>query len=319
MISDEEWASRLLAEHLERQGKSEFRCELNSCDPPDLLVIWKNLNVRWGVEVARTYLQVENPLGIGRPARRRTANQSRPPTRSAATITELLRTFGEKLGEATKDIRKRDYILDLGPSPTDSLRGRPMDFSKQWQRDTENAIREHILDDRTGMKRPGVWLKPGGSGNCWTVTVHPGVQEIGVATLAMLNRELKKKVEDLPRWNGSFAERWLLLLNCYPLAPNVSEVETALKQLWKNTDCSGFDGIFWNGCSDCSLVSIPAGQSSTTTAQTPCSEIAEDMEKRVEYEGREKSQDYMRAMADVVRPFYKELKNEPQREPPFNS
>ena len=45
-----------------------------------------------------------------------------------------------------------------------------------------------------------------------------------------------------------------------------------------------------------------------------CSEIAEDMEKLVDYEDREKSQDYMQAMADVVKPFYKELKNEPQRE-----
>ena len=38
---------------------------------------------------------------------------------------------------------------------------------------------------------------------------------------------------------------------------------------------------------------------------------AADMEKLVEYEGREKSQDYKQAMADVVRPFFKMLKNEP--------
>ena len=50
-----------------------------------------------------------------------------------------------------------------------------------------------------------------------------------------------------------------------------------------------------------------------------CSEIAEDMEKLVGYEGRKKSQDYMQAMADVVRPFYKMLKDESQRESPFNS
>ena len=35
------------------------------------------------------------------------------------------------------------------------------------------------------------------------------------------------------------------------------------------------------------------------------------MEKRVEYEGSKKSQDYKQAMADVVKPFYKMLKGEP--------
>ena len=46
---------------------------------------------------------------------------------------------------------------------------------------------------------------------------------------------------------------------------------------------------------------------------------AADMEKLVEYEYRGKSQDYRQAMADVVRPFYKMLKGEPQRQPPFNT
>ena len=50
-----------------------------------------------------------------------------------------------------------------------------------------------------------------------------------------------------------------------------------------------------------------------------CSEIAEDMKKLVEYEYRRKSQDYRQAMADVVRPFYKMLKGEPQCQPPFNT
>ena len=42
-----------------------------------------------------------------------------------------------------------------------------------------------------------------------------------------------------------------------------------------------------------------------------CGEIAADMEKLVEYEGRNKSQDYKQAVDDVVRPFCKMLKNEP--------
>ena len=40
------------------------------------------------------------------------------------------------------------------------------------------------------------------------------------------------------------------------------------------------------------------------------------MKKLVEYEGREKSQVYRQAMADLVRPFYKMLTGEPQRKPP---
>ena len=38
---------------------------------------------------------------------------------------------------------------------------------------------------------------------------------------------------------------------------------------------------------------------------------AADMEKRVEYDGSKKSQDYKQAMADVMKPFYKMLKDEP--------
>ena len=50
-----------------------------------------------------------------------------------------------------------------------------------------------------------------------------------------------------------------------------------------------------------------------------CSEIATDMKKRVEYEVRERSQAYLQAMADMVRPFYEMLKGESQRQPPFDT
>ena len=50
-----------------------------------------------------------------------------------------------------------------------------------------------------------------------------------------------------------------------------------------------------------------------------CSEIAEDMKKLAKHEGREKSQDYQQAMANVVRPFYNMLKGDPQGQPPFNT
>ena len=102
-----------------------------------------------------------------------------------------------------------------------------------------------------------MWLKPSGSGNRWTVATYPGVQEIKLASLAMLKQALKEKAKALPRWNGNLARRWLLLLNHYPLVPDVRKLETVLKQLIsRSADCSGFDGIFWNGCSDCSLVEL---------------------------------------------------------------
>ena len=63
-----------------------------------------------------------------------------------------------------------------------------------------------------------------------------------------------------------------------------------------------------------------------------CSEIADDMCKRVQYESEQQisqsrcwvespknRQDYRDAMASVVKPFYKMLKNERLREPVFNT
>ena len=271
VMTDEECACRLLAEHLTGHGQSRFTCTVNLCDPPDLLVTWDD-GSQWGVEVIRTYLQVADPRGLAArprvtgisksPARRPAASGKTSPSRdtvSSANIIEPLRAFAEQLGEATTSIRKREYTLSLGPSPADSLSGQPTDFGKQWQADARKAILEHIQNDRTDiLKRPGVWLKPGDSGRRWTIAASPGVHEIEAAVLAMLRRALGKKVKDLPRWNGHFARRWLLLLNHYPLVFNVSEVETAVEQLIRtNVDCRGFDGIFWNECSDSSLVSIP--------------------------------------------------------------
>ena len=48
-------------------------------------------------------------------------------------------------------------------------------------------------------------------------------------------------------------------------------------------------------------------------------EIADNLENLVGYEGRKRSQDYWKAMADVARPFYWMLKGEPRQTPPFNT
>ena len=283
VMADEECARRLLSEHLAGQGRSGFTCAVNLCDPPDLLVAWDD-GSQWGVEVTRTYLQLADPRDLAgpprgtgvpkSPARRSAASGEISPSRdtvSSANIIEPLRAFAEQLEEATTSIRKRNYTLSLGPSPADSLSGQQTDFGKQWQADATKAILEHIQDNRTEiLRRPGVWLKPGGPGRRWMIAANAGVHAIKPAVLVMLRRVSAEKVEDLPRWNGHFARRWLLLLNHYPLVPNVSEVETAVEQLIRtNADCRGFDGIFWNECPDRSLVSIPVSAGSVASHHVP--------------------------------------------------
>ena len=48
-------------------------------------------------------------------------------------------------------------------------------------------------------------------------------------------------------------------------------------------------------------------------------EIADDMEKLVEYKDAGKSPAYQKAIADVVRPFYLDLKDKSQQKPLFNT
>ena len=257
-IPDEQYACRLLTEHFATRGLTGFRCEPSLLDPPDLAVKWDD-GSHWGVEVTRTYLQVAKLAPTGDSAQRCT--RPAPTLIASAEFIEPLRTFGEAIGQETARIRKRDYTLWLGPPPADSLglSARPIDFGKRWKKDARTAIVEHLRDDRAEpLKRPGMWLKPGGPGNRWTVAVQPGVKEIALATGAMLERAVTDKVGALPRWNGTFAGRWLLLLNHYPLASDVSDVETAIGTLlWKNPACSGLDGIFWHGGVGSALVAIP--------------------------------------------------------------
>jgi hypothetical protein len=51
----------------------------------------------------------------------------------------------------------------------------------------------------------------------------------------MLRVVLEDKTNDLQRWNGTFAQGWLLLLNCYPIADDTAEVDGALRRLARGT------------------------------------------------------------------------------------
>ena len=240
---DEELACSLLKEFLTDRGNKNFACKLNCVDPPDLIVMWSE-GRQLGVEVVSTYLQV---VGGGR-------NN----IISSATLHESLRRFGEKIGEETKSIRRRDYTLSLGPSPSSSLEGRPNNFVKKWKKDTRNRIRDHIENDATSVLRcTGVWLKPGSLGSRWTVAVSAGVTNISSAIFCMLNQALTEKACDLPRWNGSFDSRWLLILNAHPFGYDHDEIQMALKQaICKNPGLPEFDAVLWSGVPNRALVLV---------------------------------------------------------------
>ena len=239
---DEEFALELLTDHLAMSGISGFQCAVAAEDPPDLLVNW-NDGAQWGVEITRTYHQV--------------ASFDRKNLVSSEQIGAPLRNFAEQLGEKTKGIRKRGYTLNLeGPGQFSSWKS-PVS-KKKWQEDTEEAIWRHIVSEKRSILRgPGIWLKPGEPGNRWTITVRGGVAKISKAIAIMVRRAFEHKTKDLPKWNGSFAERWLLLLNCYPLVEGLAQVEGTLHQLVRERpELAGLNGIFWHGYSDRTLTPI---------------------------------------------------------------
>ena len=210
-MSDERIAIRLLHQHL-MERETGFQCRLSLNEPPDLIVTWAS-GVQWGVEVTRTYHQVET-FGGGRLVA------------SEQTVSALTK-FAEEVGENTKDVRKRSYIIFLeGPGPFSSWK---MPASKKkWKKDTLQAIWQHIVSEKNCFLRvPGVKLQPSEPGKCWRIYVSGGggPSEIGSANVRMIRCALEKKTKDLPRWNGHFSERWLLLLNCYPLAEDPPQVK----------------------------------------------------------------------------------------------
>ena len=236
--SDERFACDLLVDHLTKFEATEFR----SNDPPDLVVTWRTGTV-WGVEITRAYQQVE---AIGETK-----------LVSSEHVAAPLWAFAERLGETTETIRRRDYILYLeGPGPFSSWE-QPSSF-KKWRQKTEAVIREHITSGKGGELRfPGGKLIPGESGKRWAPMISSSVTEISSSTAIMLWRALSDKAKNLPNWNGSFEQRWLLILNCNPLVDDVAEIEGAIRQLVrKNQRLAEFNGILWSGVSDRTLVEV---------------------------------------------------------------
>ena len=240
--SDERFACDLLVDHLAKFETTEFRCEVNSNDPPDLVVTWRTGTV-WGVEITRAYQQVE-AIGEARLV-------------SSEHVAARLLAFAERLGETTESIRSRDYILYLeGPGPFSSWE-QPSSF-KKWKKKTEAAIRVHIiLGKKEELRFPGGKLIPGESGKRWTPMISSSVTEISSSTATMLWRALSDKVKNLQNWNGNFNQRWLLLLNFNSLVDDFAEIEETIRQLVrKNQRLVEFNGILWSGVSDRTLVEV---------------------------------------------------------------
>ena len=240
--SDERFACGLLVDHLTKFVTTEFRCEVNPNDPPDLVVTWRT-GIVWGVEITRAYQQVEAI--------------DEATLVSSEHVAARLWAFAEKLGETTEPIRSRDYILYLeGPGPFSSWE-QPLSF-KQWKKKTDADIREHITSGNSEVLRfPGGTLRPGESGKRWEPMIGSSVTEISSSTATMLWRAVSDKAENLPNWKGSFDQRWLLILNCNPLVDDVAEIEETIRRLVrKDQRLVEFNGILWSGVSDRTLVEV---------------------------------------------------------------
>ena len=240
--SDEHFAAGLLDDYLRGAAKGPASCRINKSDPPDLTVTWED-GERWGVEVTRTYQQVEL---IGKEGA----------SDSAVAVSTTLCAFALKLGEATEGIRKRDYQLYLeAPGPFSTWKAStPL---SPWKKEAESLIQEHIKSGKSEVLRfPGGSLTPQDHGTCWRYMVGLPAAELSSASFEMIRRAFTQKAEDLRRWSNGYDECLLLLLNCYPLA-EAFDVKAALETLVANSEreCR-FDRVLWWETRGSSLVQM---------------------------------------------------------------
>lgn len=232
---DESLARDLLCNFYSEHEIQPCSIQLVENDPPDLLIQWP-LNVNWGVEVTRLYHAAPT---IG--------NEGRWDTSEA--IYRALERLGEEIEFKTRPIRDRGYTLSLhGPSPlfSSSHPSRSLTF-KEWKKKTTDAICEHIEHGTAGiLKGFGFSLKPGEPGNRWTVSVSTGSHDVELALNEGLYRVFQNKEGSLDRWTVKCTQRWLLILNCYPIADDADAAAYICRHLDAST-AQGFDGVFWSG------------------------------------------------------------------------
>ena len=62
----------------------------------------------------------------------------------------------------------------------------------------------------------------------------------------------------VPNWNDSFDQKWLLVLNFYPLANDISDVRSIVEGLARSKhELLQFNGILWYDRIRSDLVAIP--------------------------------------------------------------
>lgn len=238
---DEAFARQLLVNYLTAHGMSGCTCEINENDPPDLIVTLEN-GERWGVEVTRTYQRV---VPIGKPN----------DTGSSESNIAKLQKFALELQEKTKGDRGLNYNIYFR-MPDVFNEWKKQDISQkeweQWKKEISKSVTEYI---KSGNTKPhkffGGSLFPHGPGNNWGILIGGQTAVIEPAIATMLEHALQEKTKGLSRWGGGFSKRWLLLLNCYVYASDITCVENALHQLVRdNPALTGFEDIFWSGYPD---------------------------------------------------------------------
>lgn len=243
-ISDEQFACELLRDYLSRHFGGTPRCGLATEDPPDLVATLAT-GVRWGVEVTRAYQQVPLP--------------GKEKLGSTEALEANLKCWAAKVGDRTAGLRKRRYVLHLGPGKL-SLWGDTADlFDKKWKKEAEEAIRNHIASgEAQPLKRRGLSLRAIGEGSGWAFYVSPGGSaQIESTTASMLGQALSKKARMVPSWKGCFDQRWLLALNNYPLADDTNDVRSIVERLYRcDPEMRRLDGILWYARPGPSLVSV---------------------------------------------------------------
>lgn len=271
-VSDEAVACRLLGDWLGGQGVSDFSCEIPKKDPPDLIVTFAN-GERWGMEVTRIYQQIR---GSGSNA-----------TVSWPDVGEDLWDLGERIREATKEIRRRSYALHLQAPGLGSTLGRSEPRRSRrsihetadrvlrlrerqaprreqtkawnaWKREVEADVMAHVASGADGrLNFPGGDLQAGEPGDRWSVSVAAPAAEQSSALRAAMRRALVDKAAMLPEWQERFTRCWLLLLSCYPQADCHAEIEEAVQRIAReDPGVACFYGILWSGADDRRLVRI---------------------------------------------------------------
>ena len=84
-----------------------------------------------------------------------------------------------------------------------------------------------------------------------------GSAHIESTITSILGKDPPKKAQMVPSWKGCLDQRWLLVLNKYPLAEDTEDVTSIVGELARSEpEIRRLDGILWDGRPSSDLVSI---------------------------------------------------------------